>query len=107
MKEKGIILNADNNLDILIRKDATGRIIQGLQIDDVTKQNTYLIIEQHPGEVKAYPTVGVGISDMILSHDVLAYKHRIQKQLDAEGMNVTTLKVSDNGSINIITDYKK
>jgi hypothetical protein len=40
MKNLGILLNpATNDFDIKVVKDSEGKIVQGLQVGDVTKQN--------------------------------------------------------------------
>ena len=106
MKNLGILLNpTTNDLDIRVVKDSDGKIVQGLRMGDVTKQNTAIILYMQPGELKEQPTVGVGINNMLLDKDFLLYKHKIRQQLDAEGMQVNHLEIN-NQNIEINASYK-
>ena len=52
-KSLGILLNpATNDFDIKIIRDEANKIIQGLFIGEVTKQNTAIILYMQPGELK-------------------------------------------------------
>jgi hypothetical protein len=106
MKNSGVLLNpATNDFDIKVIRDSEGRIVQGLQAGDVTKQNTAIILHMQPGELKERPTVGVGINNMSLDKDYLLYKHRIRQQLDAEGMQVKHLEITHQ-NIEINANYR-
>ena len=106
MKSLGIMLNAEiNDFDINAVRNSEGKIIQGLYLGDVTKQNTAVILYMQPGELKEQPTVGVGIDNMLLDKNFLLYKHKIRQQLDVEGMRVNHLEI--NGQyIEINAKYK-
>jgi len=105
-KSLGILLNpATNDFDIKVVRNSEGKIVQGLHIGDVTKQNTAIILYMQPGELKEQPTVGVGIDNMLLDHDFLLYKHRIRQQLGAEGMQVNHLEINGQ-NIEINANYK-
>ena len=111
MKERGIITDEQSgDLAISVRRDATGKITSGLVIDDVTKQNQVHILTFHAGELKEHPTVGVGLSSLLLSHDNLLAKHKIREQLEADGQNVSYLNIKttvDNKTeIQINANYK-
>jgi hypothetical protein len=106
MKDKGMILKPDNfDLGIKVVRDAGGKIVQGLYVGDVTKQNTSVILYMQPGEMKEQPTVGVGINNMLLDKDYLLYKHKIRQQLNAEGMQVNHLEINGQ-NIEINASYK-
>jgi hypothetical protein len=106
MKNSGILLNpASNDFDIKVIRDSEGKIVQGLHIGDVTKQNTAIILYAQPGELKEQPTVGVGISSMLLDHDYLLYKHKIRRQLNVEGMQVNHLEINGQ-NIEINASYR-
>ena len=106
MKNLGIMLNpGTDDFDIKIVKDQSGKIVQGLYVGDVTRQNTNIILKIEPGELKLSPTVGVGIDKILLDHDYLLYKHRIRQQLDAEGMQVKHLEIKGQ-NIEINANYK-
>ncbi|HBX45560.1 hypothetical protein [Limibacterium fermenti] len=105
-KETGILLNMEtNDLDILVLRDSNGKILQGVQIGDITKQNIASILTMHPGELKENPVVGVGIGNMLLDHDYLLYKHKIRQQLDIEGMQINHLEISGQ-NIQVNAEYK-
>lgn len=96
MKNLGILLDIDtDDLAIQVKKDTDGKIIQGMQVGDVTMQNIRTILYMQPGELKSHPTVGVGINNMLLDHEYLLYKHKIRQQLVTDGMKVKKLDVTD------------
>lgn len=91
----GIILGADYQPIIM---DGT------LQLGEITPQNQALLIQCHKGEFKENPALGVGISDMTLDHDPLAWKGRIRETLELDGQTVEEVKVSRIG-ISIRANY--
>jgi hypothetical protein len=106
MKNSGILLNpATGDFEVKVVRDSKGKILQGLQVGEITKQNIALILYMQPGELKEYPTVGVGINNMLLDHDSLLYKHKIRQQLDVEGIRVNRLEINGR-NIGIDADYK-
>ena len=96
---------ATGDFDIKVVRDSEGKILQGLYVGDVTKQNTAIILYMQPGELKEQPTVGVGINNMLLDRDYLLYKHKIRQQLSAEGMQVDYLEINHQ-NIKINASYK-
>jgi len=106
MKNSGILLNpAAHDFDIQVVRDLEGKIVQGLYVGDITKQNIAIILYMYPGELKEQPTVGVGINNMLLDKNYLLYKHKIRQQLNAEGMRVNHLEIN-NQNIEINANYK-
>ena len=105
-KDTGILLNEKTgDLDIRVKRDANGMIVQGMQIGDVTKQNMGIIIRIQPGEIKWHPLVGVGIDNMLLSRNRLLKMHEIRKQLTADGYTVNYLEI-ENENIKIDAKYR-
>lgn len=104
-KETGILIDETHDLEIVVTRDASGNIIAGLQLGDVTNQNINTILKSQPGEVKESPTVGVGIDNILLDHDYLLYKHKVRQQLNAEGMQVNHLEINGQ-NIEINANYK-
>lgn len=94
----------DFELDIDVIRDDSGKIIQGVRIGSCTAQNQALILVCHKGEIKEQPAVGVGISDMILDHNPLAWRTRIREQLEFDGQNVNDVRITASG-ISIDADY--
>ena len=99
MKGTGITVNEETgDLNIKVTRDSLGLISGGLVIGDVQMQNQAIIIYIHPGEMKEKPTVGVGVSSMLLSSDALLYKHKIREQLEADGFQVNHLEITNGQS---------
>lgn len=94
---KGIQLDQTFDLSIRVKRDTSGRVTNGLVIDDTLAQNQALIISAHKGEFKESPVVGVGISDMLLDHDPLAWRTEIREQLEIDGQTVGNVKVTTSG----------
>lgn len=94
----------DYDLDINVKRDESGKIISGLTIGPVTAQNQALILVSHKGEIKEQPAVGVGISDMCLDHNPLAWRTEIREQLELDGQNVEKVTITNSG-ISIDADY--
>ncbi|WP_418450193.1 hypothetical protein [Alistipes sp.] len=69
-------------------RDAYGLIANGLQIGDTTKQNQAIILQAFKGEFKEYPTLGVGISDILNDNETAGWKREIILQLEADDMKV-------------------
>ncbi len=84
----GIQLN--NSYDLDIRSGS-------IRVGDTTYQNQALIIGSHKGEFKEQPAVGVGISDMLLDHNPLAWRQNIREQLEIDGQNVRSVQINKTG----------
>lgn len=103
MLGKGIQL-IEFDLDIGVIRDSSGKILQGVSIGSVTAQNQALILVCHQGEIKEQPAVGVGISDMCLDHNPLAWRTKIREQLEFDGQKVNKVDITTSG-IRIDADY--
>lgn len=100
---KGMLL-ADYEPLIDVRRDAEGRITEGLRTGDVLKQNQALILTLHKGELKERPMVGVGLSDMLLDNDPMYWRSSIRDQLELDGQTVGSVEITTNG-VKIEADY--
>lgn len=97
MKGQGILTDPVNgDVSINVVRDRTGMIARGFAIGKIERQNQGAIICMHQGEVKEWPTVGVGLPSMLLSDDTLLYKHRIREQLEADGFLITYMNILTN-----------
>lgn len=110
-KDRGIQLN-DNisegqilDLKIEVKRDASGKITQGLVVGNTLQQNQALILITQQGENKFNPDLGVGIADMLLDHDYLAYRHRIREHYAKDGLKVTHLDLYENKPLKIDASY--
>lgn len=109
MRNLGFVRNQTGELEIKPVRDSLGKIIRGLIIGDVTQQNQAQIISMNAGELKECPTLGIGITSLLLSHETLLAKHRIREQLEFDRQRVSYLdvKIVDNSiDININANYK-
>ena len=94
----------DYDVTVAVRKDAAGKIAEGLVVGDILRQNQALILVLHKGELKSDPSVGVGLSDMLLDHDLLTWKREIREQMELDGQTVESVAI-DNDKIVIDSEY--
>ena len=94
-KNIGIQLKDGFDLDIQVRRDASGRIISGLVVGDITYQNQAMILKAQKGEFKGAPTVGVGIENMVNDHDFRLWRREITEQLEADGQRIDQLTINE------------
>jgi len=88
MRNKGVQLNKDYDLDIQVRKDAKGLIVSGMQVGDVTYQNQALILLVQKGEIKVSPLTGIGINDICNDNEFAMWKREITEQLERDGQQI-------------------
>lgn len=75
-----------------------------LLVGDVLRQNQALVLSLHKGELKENPSVGVGISDMLLDNDPIYWRTLIKEQLEMDGQSVDKVVITMTG-INIEAKY--
>lgn len=95
----------DNDLDIKVQKDTTGRIVSGLVLAESLPQNQALILQLHKGELKDDISVGVGISDMLLDGDIQGWRSEIREQMEMDGQTVNSVQITPGGTIIIDSEY--
>lgn len=95
---KGIQLQ-DYDFAVKVEKDNAGKIISGVVIGDTLHQNQALILQMHKGELHEDPSVGVGISDMLLDHDSESWKREIREQMELDGQTVNSVSIEANDII--------
>lgn len=93
-KSHGIMLTPDLQVDI--KRDARGRIIKGLAMDDITSQNQALLTVAGAGEFKAWPTTGAGATRFLRDDNTSALIAEICSQLRGDGQKVVEVKYTDN-----------
>lgn len=103
----GILLNPENNdLKIRVKKNALGQIVSGFVIGGTTTQNQAIILSSHAGELRHAPTVGVGIENILLDNDLLAWRIVIRRQLENDGQRVDKIVFTKDLNIVIYADYR-
>lgn len=95
-KEIDILIDpATGDLQVAAERDASGLITQGLAIGEVTWQNQAILLQASPGEFKEYPALGAGIDGMVNDHETTAWEREIALCLEADGMRVGTVELTD------------
>lgn len=94
----------DYDLTVNVLRDSSGKIAGGLVIGDILRQNQALILLLHKGELKSDPSVGVGISDMLLDHNLQIWKREIREQMELDGQTVNSVDISAAG-ITVDAEY--
>ncbi|MBQ7899364.1 MAG: hypothetical protein IJ307_05875 [Bacteroidales bacterium] len=90
---KGIQLT-DYDLAVKVERDSSGKILNGMVVGDVLHQNQAVILSIRKGELKENPSVGVGLADMLLEHDLAAIQNEIRQQLEMDGQKVSMVRVT-------------
>ena len=104
-KNIGVLL--DENLELVINpvRDSTGMITSGFVIGDTTFQNQKILLLANKGEMKEYPTCGVGASNYLESNNGDELAREIRSEFTKDGMEVTKIAI-DIPSIKIEAKYK-
>ena len=89
----------DYDLAVDVTRDTSGKIAGGLVIGDILRQNQALILLLHKGELKSDPSVGVGISDMLLDHNLQVWKKEIREQMELDGQKVDSVQITASGLV--------
>lgn len=111
MKGIGIQVNDHNDtgdiLDLKIEpiRDSSNKIVSGLVVGATLEQNIAMILILHQGELKSNPDLGVGIEDIALSEDYLAFRHKIREHLKKDGLVVSQLDLFEGKPFKIIAEY--
>jgi hypothetical protein len=58
----GIKLNTEFDLQIIVKKDAEGKIVSGLVVGDTTDQEAVLVLGMKQGDLKTDPLLGPGLT---------------------------------------------
>lgn len=112
MKSRGLQLvdNTDMgelmDLKIEVKRNAEGKIEQGLVLGNILPQNIALIVMANPGEFHFSPLLGVAIDELILDDDYLRYKHRIREHLERDGLKVKSIELSEKRTLKIEANYE-
>lgn len=102
---QGILLH-DYVPVVKVKHDRYGKIVGGLMVGDILRQNQALLLTLHPGELKDAPAVGVGLTSMLLDHDPLMWRGRIREQLEMDGQVVERITINTK-SIEIAAKYEE
>lgn len=84
----------DYDITVKVQRDRFGRIVSGLTVGDILHQNQAVILTTRKGELKENPSVGAGLPDMLMEHDLTAIRNEIRQQLEMDGQKVTSVRVT-------------
>jgi hypothetical protein len=93
--------------DFKVAEDGDLAIINGdIDLGESTLQHQHNLLLSEKGEYKQYPTVGVGIINY-LSDDADAndLQTAIQRELEADGVDISLLKINGFNNIQIEGNY--
>lgn len=95
----------DYDIDVKVQRDSSGKIVSGMVVGDILAQNQALILQLHKGELKEDPSVGVGISDMLLDSDLQNWSREIREQMELDGQTVDRI-ILTNDELRIEARYR-
>ena len=99
MKNVGIQINGNYDLNIQVRFDTSGKIISGLVVGDVLYQNQAMLLIAHKGDYKENPLVGVGLPDIVNDSDFAYWRREITQQFETDGQRISRLQLDERGLI--------
>ena len=100
---KGIQLT-DYDIAVKVKRDRFGRIESGLIVGDILHQNQAIILTMRKGDLKENPSIGVGLPDMVLEHNLMAVRNEIRQQLEMDGQRVNSINVTS-AAVHIDANY--
>lgn len=106
MKDKGILIDYDGDLLISLCKDIKNEIVSGVITGNTLYQNQYIILRAHKGELKEFPVLGAGLSDITNDNDVAGWSNEIRRQLEKDGMKVNKVRFDRNMNLEIDAGYE-
>lgn len=80
-----------------LRRDAHGKIAQGICLGETTPQNQTFLLVAHKGEFKENPTIGVGLSEILNDHDFTYWKRLITIEFERDGLHIDRLSLNTAG----------
>lgn len=112
MKGFGIQLNDNTDqgqvMDLKVDpvRDEFGLIKSGLVLGQTLQQNKAMILIAQPNDFKFMPMLGVGIEDIVLTDDLLEYRHRVREQFALDGLKINKLDLYNTNQIQILAEYE-
>ena len=92
MRDKRFGIQIDDSGDLVV---AGGAVAVG----DTLAQNEFLLLVSGPGDLKEYPLMGAGISDMACDHDNTGWKRRIIDAFKDDGLRVKSIEMAAEGAL--------
>lgn len=93
-KHTGILLDDNLDLKVEVVKDSDGLITQGIVVGDTTYQNQILLLHANKGEIKEFPTSGVGVQNYLEDDSSEALAREIRSEFTDDGMTVSSIEIN-------------
>lgn len=106
MKDRGVLIGYDGDFITRTSRNEKGEIISGLVIGNSLYQNQFIILKSYKGELKEYPVLGVGLSDITNDNDIAGWNSEIKRQLEKDGMTVAAITFDKNMNLEINAGYE-
>jgi len=94
MRGIGIQLNDDYELKLNAERDGAGKLV-GMELAKTINQNSAVILVHQSGQMKEAVTLGVGIENILMDHDLAGWRRRIRLALEQDDQQVQTVNVSE------------
>lgn len=89
--------------DLLLNDDFTIKIENGdFVVGEATRQHQTLLLKAHPGEIRDYPTFGVGLADWLLDDFTGDLAARIQRQFKDDGMQEVRRQINGTSQVDFV-----
>ena len=75
---KGILLDENDDLKVVVKREAQGLITQGIVLGETKIQDAYMVLKMNKGELKEDPIVGANLLRMLRG---TANRERIKKTI--------------------------
>lgn len=92
MRNKRYGIQIDDSGDLVVTDGS-------MAVGDTLAQNEFLLLVSGPGDLKEFPLMGAGISDMACDNDTTGWKRRIIDALKDDGLRVRSLELAADGTL--------
>ena len=92
--------------DILLDPDFDVTLKDGdFAVGDATYQHQAIFLKAGTGEIKQFPTAGVGADAYLLDENPATLLREIRSQFTKDGMQVSKVSISPDGELDIKAQY--
>lgn len=103
---RGLQIDDTGDLRIRVIRDDGNKILSGVCIGDITRQNQLMLLASNKGDLKHAPLLGIGLVDYVNDERADNLLRETRSQLKRIGMNINKLGISPSGNLEIDADYE-
>ncbi|RBL88529.1 hypothetical protein [Chitinophaga flava] len=93
-------------IDILLNESGDLSFVKAdLETGECTMQNQLLLLMSNRGDWREFPTTGIGLPSFLKDEDRYAFLSDIKPEFERDGMKVTSIRLDENGHLNIDATY--